>query len=66
MASALHSTDKHLRLLILRGITDAADAAKNDMEPEAREAFRFCGIYNVMCVLIALKCQTISAILKIH
>jgi nucleoside phosphorylase len=54
VASALHSKDKHLRLLILRGITDVADATKNDMEPEAREAFRYCGIYNVMRFLVAL------------
>lgn len=67
VASALHSKDQNLRWLILRGITDAADEAKNGMEPEAREAFRYCGIYNVMRVLVALiDSQTFKSAIQTH
>ncbi len=53
IALALHNLDSKIPLLVLRGITDKADVNKNLMPDKQREALRYCGIYNVMQVLLA-------------
>jgi len=52
--AALSCFRQGVPLLAIRGVSDRADANKNDLEEAPRVAFRRCAIVNVMAFLITL------------